>query len=56
MICEGEIEGVQRIWADSILVYDRSPGATTANVYASAQLLNNITIYKGTEDQYQIQG
>ncbi len=50
-VCEGPIEGIKRIWADSLLVYDKSPGTTVSNVYASGQVVDNITIYKGTEDQ-----
>lgn len=57
-VCEGEISGIRRIWADAKLIYDVRPqleGETdeeyAARATASAELLANMEIYLGTADQ-----
>lgn len=43
LICEGEIDGIRRIWADGKLLWDTS----TAPAWTAA----SFTVYKGSEDQ-----
>lgn len=57
-ICEGEINGVRRIWADADLIYDISvQGATEsdedyqARLASSEQLAAQMVVYTGTETQ-----
>lgn len=50
-LCEGEITGIRRIWANGKVVYDASESATGGAVIASAQLAESITVYTGTETQ-----
>lgn len=57
-ICEGEIGGISRIWADAKLIYDARPQLDdeTATQYtdrmtANAAFLANAEFYVGTEDQ-----
>lgn len=65
-VCEGEIDGVRRIWADTELIYDARDSnfasivdASLFDNYAgvvvqssdSVSIGNNITIYNGTETQ-----
>jgi hypothetical protein len=57
-ICEGEINEVLRIWADSKLIYDLSPqreDETEAEyeerLATSGALLGQMQVYRGTEDQ-----
>lgn len=48
-ICEGEIDGISRIWEDEKLVYDVTPGSkipADSNRYASG-----FTLYLGDEEQ-----
>jgi hypothetical protein len=47
-ICEGPVSGILRIWADGLLIYDRSPNATGEVVGFQA---NSLKIYLGTESQ-----
>lgn len=48
-LCEGEITGIKKIWADSILIYDATTSATIEQVEANA--LVPVTFYYGTETQ-----
>lgn len=50
-LCEGPIQGVRKIWADSKLIYSNAADATAATLYASRKKMANITIYLGTETQ-----
>lgn len=50
-VCEGPIAGIRRIWADSVLIYDVSDGATVQQLMGSYDAGRRITIYTGTEDQ-----
>lgn len=50
-LCEGEITGIRRIWANGKVVYDASESATGGAIVASAQLAESITVYTGTETQ-----
>lgn len=65
LLCEGEIAGVRRIWANGKLIYDRSippgvdfdnPTQGQLNTLTGREALNTawtsrMTIYTGTEDQ-----
>lgn len=46
-LCEGEIKGVQKIWANNELIYDVSP----ENTGNTGKGLYNITVYSGSETQ-----
>lgn len=57
-VCEGEISGITRIWADAKLIYDARPqldGETdeefATRMAANAELLANTEIYLGDETQ-----
>jgi hypothetical protein len=57
-ICEGEIGGIRRIWADSKLIYDarsQLEGETdedfVTRITANEELAAKMEIYLGTEDQ-----
>lgn len=51
MLCEGEIGGVRRIWADGKLIYNIGTGATPGSVAAGAQIASGIRVYSGSESQ-----
>jgi hypothetical protein len=48
-LCEGEITGIRKIWADSILIYNKGDTATGDELAVSNQL--GIAIYTGSETQ-----
>lgn len=48
-LCEGEVAGVRRIWADGKIIYDVGASATATQVLVSNQ--SGVTIYSGTETQ-----
>lgn len=48
-LCEGEIVGIRRIWADSILIYSKSDTATADELAVSDQA--GITVFTGSEEQ-----
>ena len=57
-ICEGEIGGIRRIWADAKLIYDARDQLTdetaeeyTARQESNAAFLSRTEIYLGSEDQ-----
>lgn len=50
-LCEGEILGVRRIWADTKLIYDIGTGASVATLVASSARAAGIRIYTGSETQ-----
>ena len=50
-ICEGEIAGIRRFWADSKLIYDASSTAGVDALIASSATAKGIRIYRGTETQ-----
>ena len=50
-LCEGEITGVRRIWADTKLIYDMSETADVASVVASGGRAADIRVYTGSETQ-----
>lgn len=50
-ICEGVIQGIRRIWADSKLIYDLGPNATPMSIYQSNSLSSANKIYFGTDTQ-----
>jgi hypothetical protein len=57
-ICEGEIEGIRKIWADAVVIYDRSPQGDTESddayherIAISEQTAALMTVYTGSETQ-----
>ena len=48
-ICEGEAQGISRIWENEKLIYDVRPGSAIAA--ESAELLTKVAIYLGDEAQ-----
>lgn len=50
-IAEGELTGVERIYANGVLIYDARSGASPQNIFASGQWVNSITFYPGNETQ-----
>lgn len=46
-ICEGPITDYRRIWANNLLIFDKSGNATTESFYAADQLVTNIIVYPG---------
>lgn len=50
-ICEGEITGVRKIWANGKLIYNLSDSASLATIAASTAAVSGIRIYTGSEAQ-----
>lgn len=50
-ICEGEITGLRRIWADSKLIYDVGESASAETLIASSERAAAIRVYSGSETQ-----
>ena len=50
-ICEGEITGIRKIWANGTLVYNLGDDADGVTVAASQDLADSMTVYTGTETQ-----
>lgn len=50
-LCEGEIAGIRKIWADSILIYDAGSGADVQTVIASNEASTLFTVYPGSATQ-----
>lgn len=50
-LCDNEIAGVRKIWADSVLIYDLGDTASLETIQASNRNADKITIYYGTETQ-----
>jgi hypothetical protein len=57
-ICEGEIQGIRKIWADAVVIYDRSPqgddesdDAYHERIATSEQTAALMTVYVGDETQ-----
>lgn len=50
-LCEGEINAVQRIWANNQLIYDLSASANYETYVASKGAARSVRVYKGTETQ-----
>lgn len=50
-LCEGEIAGVHRIWANGDLLYNAGNDATLEEIIASNQAADSITFYTGSETQ-----
>ena len=48
-LCEGEITGIRRIWADSVLIYNKGETASGDELAVSNQV--GITIYTGSQTQ-----
>ena len=50
-LCDNEVGGVRKIWADSVLIYDLGDTASLETIQASNLNSNGIRIYRGTETQ-----
>lgn len=50
-LCEGPIQGVRRIWANSKLIYDISNPSNFEQLAGSNVQLSNFTVYPGDETQ-----
>jgi hypothetical protein len=57
-MCEGPIQGIKRIWADAVVIYDLSPQGETESdedyakrVAATEQTASIMTVYLGDESQ-----
>ncbi len=50
-LCDNEIAGVRKIWADSKLIYNVGNTASLETIQASNRQADKITIYYGTEAQ-----
>ena len=51
-ICDGEIAGVRKIWADNVLIYSAPTSSTSpGTAFASGNLSKKITVYTGSESQ-----
>lgn len=50
-LCEGEIAGVAKIWANGELIYSIAPDATVETVIASNKMAEGFTVYTGSETQ-----
>lgn len=50
-ICEGEIVGIRRIWADGKLLLDESENVDYSATVASGKVAKSISVYTGTETQ-----
>lgn len=50
-ICEGEISGIRKIWANGKLIYNMSDGAAITTYAASKLKARAFRIYKGSEAQ-----
>lgn len=50
-LCEGEIAGIRKIWANGTLIYNISDDADSATVTASRQIADTFRIYTGSESQ-----
>jgi len=50
-LCEGELQGIRKIYADSKLIYDMSDIADAETLIASDLAAESITIYLGSETQ-----
>lgn len=51
-LCQGEIQGIRRIWANNKLIYDLSVDADAKTMAASIALIDStMQVYQGTETQ-----
>ena len=50
-LCDNEIAGIRRIWADSNLIFNNSDTATLETLFASFEETSDISVYYGTETQ-----
>lgn len=50
-LCEGEIVGIGKIWANGKLIYNMGPDADFVTLNASRQLLQYMRVYTGSETQ-----
>ena len=51
LLCEGEIEGVGRIWFNGELLYDGSSSAKVWDLSTKNKYWQSLTVYKGSETQ-----
>lgn len=50
-ICEGEIDGIRKIWADSVLIYTDDASTSPMEVLAQKSARQSVTIYTGSATQ-----
>lgn len=50
-LCEGEIVGIRRMWADGKLIFDSSENKSFAQKMADSEKMDGVTVYTGTETQ-----
>lgn len=50
-LCEGEIAGVSKVWANGELIYNIGVGATVETLIASNLMAEGLKVYTGSEDQ-----
>jgi hypothetical protein len=50
-ICKGPIEGIRRIWANGVLIYDITNPSDFSTITGSNQMITNFTVYNGDENQ-----
>lgn len=50
-LCEGEITGIRKIWANGKLIYNLGASADLTSVIASSAAAAGITVYTGSETQ-----
>jgi hypothetical protein len=50
-ICEGEIAGIEKIWANGKLIYNVGPDADADTIAASHEFATSFTVYNGTTTQ-----
>jgi len=50
-LCEGEISGVAKIWANGELIYSIAPDATVETLIASNAMAEGFKVYTGSETQ-----
>ena len=50
-LCEGEITGIRRIWANGELIYNFGDDTSISTLYASSQVVEGIAVYTGSTSQ-----
>jgi hypothetical protein len=50
-LCEGQINGVRKIWLDSKLVYSAADDASVGELYKSSKLAKSMRVYPGSTTQ-----
>jgi hypothetical protein len=50
-LCEGEIQGIRKIWADSTVIYDATENASIEGLYLNGSITDGIRVYTGSDTQ-----